>query len=124
MSPGVPFNVTPAAGATVICPAPVCSKSIDVPIGYAVVEFAGIVTVNADAELHSINVSLKASPPVDKLYAAVAEFIVVLEGTASFVCVPSVKAIPDAATVTVPVNVGDASGAFAARSDVRFAILD
>lgn len=37
--------------------------------------------------------------------------MLVIEGTPALVCVPSVKTTPDAATVTAPVNVGEAIGA-------------
>ena len=51
--------------------------------------------------------------------------MLVIEGTPAFVCVPSVNAIPAEATVTVPVNVGEASGAFRPRFvvtvDAKFA---
>jgi len=43
------------------------------------------------------------------------DFTLVLEGTPSFVCVPSVNTTPEAATVTVPVNVGFAVGALASN---------
>ena len=44
--------------------------------------------------------------------------IVVSDATPAFVCVLSENAIPSAATVTVPVNVGEASGAFVAKEFV------
>jgi len=40
---------------------------------------------------------------------------VVIEGTPAFACVPSENTIPAAGKVTVPVNVGELIGAFAAR---------
>ncbi len=60
-------NTGALAPAIVTCPAPVCRISIDVPTGNAVVEFAGIVTVNPVALLHSIKLSLSVNPPVERL---------------------------------------------------------
>ena len=59
------------------------------------------------------------------VFDEIADAIVVRDGTPAFVCVLSVNATPAAATVTVPVNVGEAIGAFAAKLvvtvDAKFA---
>ena len=47
-SVGVELTVTPEPAATVTCPAPICNKSILVPIGYATELLGGIVSVIAD----------------------------------------------------------------------------
>ena len=48
---GVAFTVTPEPPTTVTCPAPLCTKSIDVPIAYATLDDGGTVNVIAPALL-------------------------------------------------------------------------
>ena len=57
-------------------------------------------------------INLSCSPAARVPVAAKDDPNVVIEGTPAFACVPSENTIPAAGSVTVPVNVGEASGAF------------